>query len=72
MDQKSFVENAREILQKIQRVDYLNLLISQISDKVSSETVYCLTQDQLDELNQYYETHLKGKKITKLCEIISR
>jgi hypothetical protein len=72
INQKRFVENAREILEKIHRVDYLNLLVSQISEKVSSEIVYCLGQDQLEEVSQYHETHFKGKKIVKLCEIISK
>lgn len=36
IDTEGFVQKAREYLSKIRRVDYLNLLISQISDKTSS------------------------------------
>ncbi len=60
------------ILTDIKRVDYINLIVAQISEGLSSELQYLLTEKQFQEMKNNYELTSSGKKIKTVCRTVSQ
>jgi elongator complex protein 1 len=71
IDPQLFRTDIKNVLTDIKRVDFINLLISQISETLSSELQYILPSKTYDSLLAEFEMVGKGKKIKELCRLIS-
>lgn len=68
---EQFTSEIQNIIKDIKRVDFINLLISQITETASTEMQYILTAKAYDDFKSEFELSLKGKKVKTVCKLIS-
>ena len=71
VDPDLFASDIEAILKDIKRVDYINLLISQLTETLSSELQYILPAKQYSNILTDFELK-KGTKVKSVCKIIAQ
>jgi elongator complex protein 1 len=71
LNPEQFFTEIEAVLKDIKRVDFINLLVSQISDAISSELQYALSTKKLEEFAKDFEINMKGKKVKSVCRAVS-
>lgn len=65
-----FLQEIEVLLRDLRRVDYINLLVAQISDGLSSELQYALSGKELEEREREWEVG-GGEKVKSVCRLVS-
>lgn len=66
-----FFSEIELVLKDIKRTDYINLLVSQVTDCLSSELQYALSARQLEDISKDFQLKMKGKKVKDICRAVS-
>lgn len=59
------------MLKDIKRTDYINLFVSQITENISSELQYALSNKKYELFLKDFEINMKGKKVKTICKAVS-
>jgi N-glycosylase/DNA lyase len=68
---EQFFAEIEIVLKDIKRTDYINLLVSQVTDSLSTELQYALSAGRLEEFSKDFELTMKGKKVKSICRAVS-
>lgn len=71
LNPQQFFDEIELVLKDIKRTDYINLLVSQITDSLSTELQYALSAQRLEEVSKDFELTMKGKKVKSVCRAVS-
>ncbi len=68
-----FIANCKEIMTKLKRSDYINLLIASLKNNLSDELEYSISADELKKVKEYYYNEIElfqKNKINVACDLI--
>ena len=70
LDPAQFMVKTGAILSSIGKADHVSLVVAGLKEGVSEEVKYCVSKDELQRIEEYFEVNVK-RKVKVVCEAIS-
>lgn len=71
LNPEQFTSEIELVLKDLKKADYINLLVSHVTDQISTELQYALSPKKLEEFAKEFEINMSGKKVKSICRIVS-
>ena len=71
LNPEQFTNEIELVLKDLKKADYINLLVSHVTDQISTELQYALSPKKLEEFAKEFEINMSGKKVKSICRIVS-